>query len=342
MHIPARIRPWLAALIGAAVLVLPSCNRGEDACELDPEIAKVPVSVQLERLEVPFFQLKNNADVNRFVETHPLFARQILQVQQYPAQAQNATLLRLASNPDLRRLYLKADSIFTTPKLEAGLKPLFQHIRYYFPSFQPPLVETFVTGLSQHLFVNDSLLMISPDFFVGPTAKYRPQMPDYMLRRYTPDHLMPTIALAISSKYNQKQTVNPTMLSEMVYYGKSLYFAEKVLPCTADSLLIGYTNKEMAGVAFNESKIWAHFIEKSLLYNTESFTIQKYVGERPNIPEIDKTCPGRVGAWVGWQIVRKYMAEHPAVTLRQLMSEKNAQRILSESRYRPKPRRAER
>jgi hypothetical protein len=107
-------------------------------------------------------------------------------------------------------------------------------------------------------------------------------------------------------------------------------------------LLIGYTNKELAGVAFNEAKVWAHFLEKKLLYNTATFTIQKYVGERPNIPEIDKTCPGRVGAWVGWQIVRKYMSTHPNVTLAQLMADKNAQHILNDSRYRPKPRRAER
>ena len=54
------------------------------------------------------------------------------------------------------------------------------------------------------------------------------------------------------------------------------------------------------------------------------------------MPEIDKTCPGRVGQWVGLQIVRKYVAEHPEVTLVRLMAEKDAQRILNESHYRPK------
>lgn len=338
------MRPWLAAVLGVAALALPGCNQNDEKCELNPEIAKVPVSVQLERLEVPFFQLRTEADVQQFVQANPLFAREILQVQPGPdGAAMSAYLLHLATNPDLRKLYQQADSTFTTPQLTADLKGLFQHARYYFPSFKVPPVKTFVTGLSQHLFVNDSLLMISPDFYIGPAAKYRPNnLPDYILRRYTPAHLMPAVALAISSKYNQKQATGQTMLGEMVYYGKSLYFAEKLLPCTPDSLLIGYTAQETAGVAFNEGKIWAHFVEKNLLYNTAPFTVQKYVGERPNIPEIDKTCPGRVGAWVGWQIVRKYMAEHPNVTLAQLMADKNAQHILSESRYRPKPRRAER
>lgn len=342
MHIPARIRALLLAALGAAGLGLAACNRGEERCELNPEVAKVAAPVNLERLEKPFFQIKTPADAERFVREHGLFARQFLQSGHYPPGVLSATLTRLATNAGLRKLGLQADSTFRAETLQHELQPLFQHIRYYFPDFRVPPVKTFVSGLSQDLFANDSLVVISTDFFVGPEAVYRPNVPGYIARRYTPAHVLPTVALAISSKYNQKQLTNQTMVGEMVQYGKSLYFAERVLPCTPDSLLMGYTDKEMAGVNFNEGKIWAHFIEKNLLYNTAPFTIQKYVGERPNIPEIDKTCPGRVGAWVGWQIVRKYMAEHPNVTLRQLMAEKDAQRILNGSHYRPKPRRAER
>ncbi|MCA8832146.1 gliding motility lipoprotein GldB [Hymenobacter pini] len=325
----------LAALVAAIPLVL-ACGSNQESCEMNPEIAKVSAPVQLERLEAPFFQIKNTADASRFVQEHGLFARQYLQSAQYPAPVLASTLTRLATNAGLQKLGRQADSTFTTTRLEQQLKPMFQYIRYYFPDFRVPPVKTFVSGLSQDLFVNDSLMVLSTDFFVGPKAAYRPNVPGYILRRYTPDHLVPTTALAISSKYNQKQLTNQTMLGEMVQFGKALYFAEKVLPCTADSLLMGYTDKEMAGVHFNEGKIWSHFIEKNLLYNTAPFTIQKYIGERPNIPEIDKTCPGRVGAWIGWQIVRKYMAEHPNVTLKQLMADKNAQRILNDSHYRPK------
>ncbi|RPD46412.1 gliding motility lipoprotein GldB [Hymenobacter sediminis] len=329
------MRALLATLLVAG-LGLSACSRGQESCELDPEVAKVSAPVTVERLEKPFFQIKNPVDAERFLREHGLFARQFLQSGQYPASVLSATLARLATNAGLQKLGAQADTTFRTEQLQQQLQPMFQHIRYYFPDFRVPPVKTFVSGLSQDLFVNDSLLVISTDFFVGPKAAYRPNVPVYIQRRYTKEHVLPTAALAISSKYNQKQITNQTMLSEMVQFGKSLYFAEKVLPCTADSLIMGYTDREMAGVVFNEGKIWAHFIDKNLLYNTAPFTIQKYIGERPNIPEIDKTCPGRVGAWIGWQIVRKYMAEHPNVTLKQLMAEKNAQRILNESRYRPK------
>jgi len=320
-------------------LLLVGCNKS-NTCELDPEVAKVDAPVQIERLEIPFFQIRSQNDAKQFVQQQQLFADQFLQQRQYPSQDVLAgTLVRLATNSGLQKLGKETEAEFKdTKKLQGELKQLFQHVRYYFPAFRVPPVKTFVSGLSQDMFVNDSLMVISLDFFVGPKASYRPNMPAYILRRYTPAHLLPTAALAISSKYNKHELTNQTMLSEMVQYGKSLYFAEKVLPCTPDSTIIGFTSKEMAGVAFNEGKVWAHFLEKNLLYNTNPLIIQKYVGERPDIPEIDKTAPGRIGVWVGWQIVRKYMAEHPSVTLAQLMADKNAQHILTESRYRPKRR----
>ncbi|TGE20787.1 gliding motility lipoprotein GldB [Hymenobacter aquaticus] len=308
-----------------------------ETCQPDPEVAKVPVTVQLQRLEQPFFQIRNVAQAQQFLQQQPAFATYFLGRKQFPSEDILAEkLVSLATNQGLQKLGRESAAEFKDQALQAELKQLFQHVRYYFPAFPVPPVKTFVSGLSQDLFVNDSLMVLGLDFFAGSKASYRPNVPEYILRRYEPAYLIPTAALAISSKYNQKKLTDQTMLSEMVQFGKSLYFAEKVLPCTPDTLLVGFTNNELANLQYNEGKVWAHFIEKNLLYNTSPFTIQKYIGERPNVPEIDKTCPGRVGAWVGWQIVRKYMADHPNVTLAQLMAQQDPQRILNESRYRPK------
>ncbi|GAB2949176.1 hypothetical protein GCM10027048_12720 [Hymenobacter coalescens] len=305
---------------------------------MSAEVQAVKAPVQLQRLEKSFFQVRTAADARQFMDQQPLFARYFLQRGKYPAdEVLQQTLVKLATNPGLQRLGRQADSTFqNTEQWQGELQRFFQHVRYYFPNFQVPQAKTFVSGLSQDIFVNDSLLVISTDFFVGPQAAYRPNVPNYILRRYRPEYVMPTVALAVSSKYNQKNVTNTTMLGEMIQNGKALYFAERMLPCADDSLLIGFPAKELKNVNFNEAKIWGHFLQKNLLYSTNTFQIQKYIGERPNVPEIDKTCPGRVGQWVGWQIVRKYMAEHPDVTLAQLMANKDAQRILSDSRYRPR------
>ncbi|TYZ07027.1 gliding motility lipoprotein GldB [Hymenobacter lutimineralis] len=319
---------------------LAGCGRDTAQCEQNPEVARVAAPVHMESLIQPFFQIKNPADAQQFLNAHPRFADQFLQRRQFPSDnLLDQRLTQLATNAGLQKLARETEAAFKdTAALRQQLHQAFQHVRYEFPDFRVPPVNLFVSGLSQDVFVNDSLLVLGLDFFVGPKASYRPNVPEYILRRYTPAHVLPTVMQAVSTKYNQRLAGSPTMLSEMVQFGKALYFTEKMLPCTSDSLLIGFTSRELEGLQYNEAKVWGHFIEKNLLYSTTPFVIQKYVGERPNTPEIDRTAPGRVGAWLGWQIVRKYMAEHPAVTLKQLMAEKDAQRILTQSKYRPKKR----
>ncbi|RZK54711.1 MAG: gliding motility lipoprotein GldB [Hymenobacter sp.] len=256
------------------------------------------------------------------------------------AAALAGSLAQLASNSDLEKLGRETATAFPdSAALHQELATMLGRVKYYFPDFKtPPVTATYVSGLlGKDIFVNDSLLVLSLDWYIGPKASYRPDLPGYMLRRYRPANLLPTLATAVASKYiPRRPTVTPSVLDEMLSQGKRLYFAGQVLPCAPDSLLLGYTRKELSGLKFNEAKVWGHFLEKNLLYSTTPFNIQKYVAERPNVPEIDATCPGRVGQWVGLQIIRKYMAEHPDATLAQLMAEKDAQRILNESHYRPK------
>ncbi|GAA4493871.1 hypothetical protein GCM10023172_03000 [Hymenobacter ginsengisoli] len=323
----------------AVVGLLAGCRQGADGCRPDPAANAPAASLQLKHLERAFFQIKNPAEGLQFMRANPVFARYYLQAGQAPPDTLAKALAQLATNPDLQQLSQQTATAFAdSASLRQELASMFGRVKYYFPDFKAPAVAaTYVSGLmGKDVYVNDSLLVISLDWFAGPKAKYRPDLPHYMLRRYRPAFVLPTLALAVSSKYNRHQLTATSMLDQMVDQGKRLYFAGAVLPCTSDSLLIGYSAKDLANVKFNEARIWGHFLENNLLFSTTPFVIQKYVGERPNVPEIDRTCPGRVGQWVGLQIVRKYMTEHSGVTLAQLMAEKDAQRILNESHYRPK------
>ena len=315
-----------------------ACDRGPaEGCRTDGAADASAVVVRVQHLETGFFKLKTPADARQFLDAHPAFARYYLQRQPANEQELATAMPQMATNAALQQLGRETAAAFPdSAVLTRDLGEMFRRVRYYFPDFRVPPTATYVSGfLGKDIYVNDSLLVLSLDWFVGPKASKRPDLPQYMLRRYTPAGLLPMLAQNVSSKYNRHELTANTMLDAMVHAGKALYFASQVLPCTSDSLLLGYTGRELAGLEGNEAKVWGHFLENNLLYSTTPFQLQKYVGERPNVPEIDKTCPGRVGQWVGLQIVRKYSAEHPSVDMSRLMAEKNAQRILNDSHYRP-------
>jgi len=120
----------------------------------------------------------------------------------------------------------------------------------------------------------------------------------------------------------------------MIDHGKSYYLLSKLLPCTSENILIGYTEEEWKESFENDAIIWANFVENKLLYETNHQMKQKFLGERPNVYEIGEKCPGRIGRWLGWQIVKSYV-DQTGVSVQGLMNETDANKLFSASKYKP-------
>jgi hypothetical protein len=186
------------------------------------------------------------------------------------------------------------------------------------------------------LVVTDSLIVIGLDYFAGPKAKYRPrgpQYPQYILRRYQKESIVPAIVFAISDKYNATNRADQTMLADMVYYGKGYVFTKTMLPETADSLVIGYSDTQLTETFNAQDIIWGHFIDNQLLYQANPAVKGRYLNERPFTAEIGQRCPGAIGRWVGWRIVGRYHDEHDDVAIADLMRNTDARLIFEQSGY---------
>jgi uncharacterized protein YjaZ len=123
----------------------------------------------------------------------------------------------------------------------------------------------------------------------------------------------------------------------MINEGKKLYLLDSYLPDVSDAQKIGYSNDEIEWVTLNETQIWTYFIENNLLYSTDYQLNKRFIENAPFSKfyiNIDKESPGRVGVWLGWQIVRSYMNNNN-VTLQQLL-QTNANEIFKKSKYKPK------
>lgn len=312
-----------------------ACNTSPDAFDR-PDISGISVDVDIIRLERVLFGANSKSEVKSFLEQNKPFARNFLRLDEYPNDSVVANqLYSLIKNPSLDTVYQESQQVFgEMESIREDFETAFKYIKYYYPDFEAPPVYTIVTGFGNDLFVSDEMIVIGLDYFLGEQAAYRPaQIPNYILRRYTPAHVVPTCMLLLSQQYNVIDQDDQTMLADMIFYGKSYYFTDFVLPETPDSLLIGYTAEEMEGVQANERIIWEHFLKNELLYESNHMVKKKYLEERPNTLEIGNKAPGRIATWVGWQIVKDYMRRKEDVTLPELMANPNARQILEEAKY---------
>ena len=221
--------------------------------------------------------------------------------------------------------------------LKKEFQQAFVNIRYYYPNFHPPKIQTILSGLETDLLVSDTLIVISLDYYLGAGAKYRPNTYEYILRRYKKDFIVPSVLLlyGIDRSFNNMDLTDKTALADMIAYGKAYYFAKHMLPCVPDSVFIGYSKEEIEGARQNESQIYVRLIENEVLYSTSHQIKQHYLDERPKTLEVGEKCPGRIATWIGWQIVNAYAEHHPDKTLPQIMDQSKADAFFKESKYRP-------
>lgn len=318
-------------------LLLIGCGDGD--CEYQDDIATQPVDIQIERLEEKLFAAQSEKDVIAFLQTNPNLANIFLDAREYPSDTILADkIFTLIKNPGMDTLYQEAETTYSNmADVEEKLEVAFGKLKTLFPGTATPQFQTVVTGMYKDIFITDTLIIVGLDFFIGDEATYKPQqVPFYILSRYNKEHLASIIV-----KYLAGQVVTPgkkpTLLSEMIDFGKTYYLTKRLMPCTPDSILLGYTPQDMELINSNEAVIWATLLENEVLYETSHITKRRFLGERPNVYEIDQKCPGRVGAWVGWQIVNSYM-ERNDVDIKTLISDADNEKIFMQSGYKPQSR----
>jgi gliding motility-associated lipoprotein GldB len=312
-------------------VLLASCSNDS---EKKIDVSGINIDVTIQRLEQELFTAKTKGEIKSFLENNKLVASHFLPFPEgTPDSVRINKLFALVQNEGLQKLYRESQQSFTDfSRIESQLETAFKHIKYYYPQFKAPKVQTVVTGFGRDLLVSDSLVVIGLDYFIGDKASFRPDAPAYILRTFQPAYIVPKIILLMSQEYNHTNPKDKSLLSDMIYYGKSYEFTSYMLPQVHDSLLIEYTKEQLTESAQNRELIWGHFIEKALLYETSHFTKTRYVDPRPYTAEIGAKAPGAIGRWLGWEIVKAYMREKKP-TLQQLMQIDNAQTIFVQSNY---------
>ncbi|TAF65573.1 MAG: gliding motility protein [Cytophagales bacterium] len=336
-------RHFIHLLSLLSLFALSQCNSAESECKYQINVGHIDAKVKIVRLEKEMFQLKNETEIKAFLNKYPQLRDNYFKGKsKMPDSVLVKIIANLINEKTLSDTLQKDVANFygDMKNIEQQFKEAFQHIKYYYPQFKEPTIYTVITGLGAYfgsdIYVSEQSVVISLEFFMGKKMRYHPPasaIPQYIWHRYMPEIIVPTYLMAYSDKYNRIDPKDQTMLADMVYYGKAYQFVKTMMPCLPDSLVAGYTQEDLRNVSDvrNKKIIWSHFLEKNLLFSNNPIQKQAYLGERPFTAEIDSKAPGRLGRWLGWKIVMKYIDQNNDFV--KMMENQNPQEIFSKSGY---------
>jgi hypothetical protein len=327
-------------LLPVTLLLAAACHH--DRFEVDTKGIEVPLSVQ--RFELALF----GADPSAIADSLPVWKSRygaflqhfsyVLKLGDVNDPNYAARLTQFTTDHSNYLIFKRTREVYARPEpLINDLTGAFRHYRYYFPEKPIPQVVTFVSGLTQSAITDTNLLAIGLDKYLGADEDLYKEIGLY---RYLSVHMYPgklasdCMAFWGETEFPFHDSVD-NLLCNMVYRGRLLYFTKAMVPSKPDSVNWGFTKAGLEFCRENERAMWTTLIENKFLFNTDRFTIDKFIQEGPFTKDFGRGSPARAAVWIGYRIVEAYMEKNPGLTLSQLMDEKDYMKMLNVSAYNP-------
>jgi len=301
--------------------------------------AKKQLDIRILRYEDDLFALDLNnlqEEVAELSKKYPSFLidADIWQEPQFKAYLQDTIIIALHK---AAQKVVKQD-IFLT-----ALETAFGYYTVFFPNNPIPEIITVLPGLDISMpsvyIYDDDVLFVNVDMYLGAeNADYYKavELPAYIIERCDPMYLPVDIFKKAMVYYHLARAPQSTIIDAMITEGKKLYFTEMMFPTLHERYIIGYSEEKYNWAIQYLGNAWSYMIEKNELFGKGETLMRCYIEEAPFTKPFGHDSPGRIGTFIGWMLIQSYMANNPEVTLSELMHETDYQKILKNSKFKPK------
>lgn len=297
------------------------------------------MDIKLKRFEQDLFNKKLSSD-SLYAKYGNFFTFFVETIQQRPEDSTKAIRLTNFINDKYNdTVYHDIQKQFSDLKdIKLSIDEGFKHYKYYFKDSLIPNIYTYQMLFEPNLIVTDKEIGINLASYLGAKYPYysmvQPPFYAYQTRNMTPDKIALDALYGWGKTSFSEKTSKVDLLNTMIYHGKLMYFMEAMFPNTPDSLRFGFTNAQIKWCNENENEIWAELVSRNYLYEKDSKLLIAFNDDAPNCSMLHNEAPGRIGWWIGYKIVKKYMDEN-SVSLPELMNTTNTQTIFDNSKYKP-------
>jgi len=223
--------------------------------------------------------------------------------------------------------------------IESELSSAVQYYHYYFDLPKEFNYYTYISGLDikNPIKIIDSNIVVGLDLFLGEKSKVYSMsgFPKYKSKWLVEQNIVPSIMREVVSGIMPERDLSLKLIDQMIYEGKKLFFIQSMMPEIADTLLMQYSKSQIEWCYENEARLWSLMVENQFLFGTDISIQKKFMDDAPFTSILSTSAPARLGPFLGWRIVSKFMANSD-YDLARLLAEDNAQLILKKSKYKPK------
>lgn len=299
------------------------------------------VDIKLLRYEQDLFNIDQNNMRAAFAALYRKYPENIIAYGAWENQEMLESIKGFINDPVTQGIYKETESQYADmSEFKKQISPALTLYLSHFPGEQIPDFCTLVAGIDfqmPQVFGYANTIFICLDMYLGSDCRLYGQagMPKYIAARCDKKY-MATDCFSKALVYKHLPEKTPvTLLDHMVIAGKKMLFTQTMFPDTDPMDILNYSKEQYKWAVSHESAIWHRMVEKNMVYDKSDDLARRLIEETPFTRDFGNESPGRLGVFIGFQIVQSYMKTHPGTTLRDLMAMTDSQKLLKESGYKP-------
>jgi len=297
--------------------------------KINLEIEKIPLKIKFDRFDLKFAEV-NKKEFQNFKKQYNFL---------FPIQFHDSLWIKRKDDSIQIMLQNEVNKVFPNlDKLEKESENIYKHLIYNFPSIKVPKFLTLINNVDYQskIIFTDTIILISLDTFLGSTNKIYNGIPNYIKSDMDKSRFGSILVDKIASSIIEAPN-NRFFLDRIIYKGKILLLKDFIIPLSSDEIKIGYNKEQINWAMQNEEYIWKYFIGNELLFKTDDDLIDRFIIPAPFSKfylEIDNESPGKIGQWVGWQILRSFRKKNPSFKISDILN-LSSEELFKKANYKP-------
>lgn len=252
--------------------------------------------------------------IEKLFKKYPLFSEDYF-TYIITAHPQKDTLAIKAFYKAYMPVYKDAKKVNAINTAAPHLQEAFRRVQYYFPNYKlGKKIILFIGPLESYgNIITKEGVAVGLQLYLGANAPwyYSEQIqtiyPSYISRRFSP------IYIAVNSVQNILNDIVPlnvasgNVMHHMIEEGKRQYILNKCITSVPDTVLMGYTAKQLASLESEEANIWTYFLKQNTLFSKDPNEVRAVMQESPYSDLFGEELPGNTGKYIGYKIVTAWM-----------------------------------
>lgn len=202
----------------------------------------------------------------------------------------------------------------------------------------PVRIIGYVTPYEQTIVRMDSVVFVGLNHYLGSDYEGYVSFPQYIRELKHSGRIPYDVTEAIvATNYPAEMSANSTTINQMIYEGAIVMAIQQLSGDKTPANALGWAEQQLKWAEENEGRIWEKMAQENMIYSRDPAITARLLDRSPATTIVHPDAPGRLGRYVGYRIVEKYLADHPEMKLADLLSPRfyDAEGVLIEAKYSP-------